>query len=349
MTVTAHRETMDFQAEVSQLLKLMIHSLYSNKEIFLRELISNASDACDKLRFEALTDDALYEGDSELKVRVSFDKAARTLTISANGIGMNRSEVTDHLGTIAKSGTKQFLESLSGDRAKDARRIGQVGVGFYSGFIVADRITGVTRRAGLGAEHGVRWESAGEGSYDIETVEKATRGTDVILHLREVRTSSSTTTDCVRSSANTPTTSRCPLSCAPRARTRTRPSTAPRPCGRGRRRRSAKTSTRNFINTSHTTSRTRSRTCIRMWKASSRIPRCFISRSARPSIFGIATSATASSSTCGACSSWTRRNSCCRTISASYAAWSIPMTCRSTSRAKSCSTTATSRPSAPPR
>ena len=185
MTVTAHRETMDFQAEVRQLLKLMIHSLYSNKEIFLRELISNASDAYDKLRFEALTDDALYEGDSDLKVRVSFDKAARTLTISDNGIGMNRSEVTDNLGTIAKSGTKQFLESLSGDRAKDARLIGQFGVGFYSGFIVADRITVVTRRAGLGAEHGVRWESAGEGSYDIETVEKATRGTDVILHLRE--------------------------------------------------------------------------------------------------------------------------------------------------------------------
>src|SRR3569623_2952907 len=185
MTVTAHRETMAFQTEVRQLLKLMIHSLNSNKEIFLRELISNASDAYDKLRFEALTDDALYEGDSDLKVRVSFDKAARTLTISDNGIGMNRSEVTDNLGTIAKSGTKQFLESLSGDRAKDARLIGQIGVGFYSGFIVADRITVVTRRAGLGSVHGVRWESAGEGSYDIETGEKATRGTDVILHLRE--------------------------------------------------------------------------------------------------------------------------------------------------------------------
>src|SRR3569623_407875 len=181
-TVTAHRETMDFQAEVRQLLKLMIHSLYSNKEIFLRELISNASVAYDKLRFEALTDDALYEGDSDLKVRVSFDKAARTLTISDNGIGMNRSEVTDNLGTIAKSGTKQFLESLSGDRAKDARLIGQFGVGFYSGFIVADRITVVTRRAGLGAEPSVSWESAGEGSNDIEAEEKATRGTDVILH-----------------------------------------------------------------------------------------------------------------------------------------------------------------------
>src|SRR3569832_147433 len=164
MTVTAHRETMDFQAEVRQLLKLMIHSMYSNKEIFLRELISNASDACDKLRFEALPDDALYEGDSDLKVRVSFDKAARTLTISDNGIGLNLSEVTDNLGTIANSGTKQFLESLSGDRAKDARLIGQFGVGFYSGFIVADRITVVSRRAGLGAELGVRCVSASVGS-----------------------------------------------------------------------------------------------------------------------------------------------------------------------------------------
>lgn len=185
MTVTAHRETMDFQAEVRQLLKLMIHSLYSNKEIFLRELISNASDACDKLRFEALNDEALYEGDSDLKVRISFDKDQRTITVSDNGIGMTRTEAAENLGTIAKSGTKQFLESLSGDRANDARLIGQFGVGFYSGFIVADKITVITRRAGLGAEHGVRWESSGEGSYDIETVEKATRGTDVILHLRE--------------------------------------------------------------------------------------------------------------------------------------------------------------------
>ena len=185
MTVTAHRETMDFQAEVRQLLKLMIHSLYSNKEIFVRELISNASDACDKLRFEALNDDALYEGDSDLKVRINFDKEQRTITISDNGIGMTRAEVAENLGTIAKSGTKQFLESLSGESAKDARLIGQFGVGFYSGFIVADKITVVTRRAGLGEEHGVRWESAGEGSYDIETVEKASRGTDVVLHLRE--------------------------------------------------------------------------------------------------------------------------------------------------------------------
>ena len=185
MTVAAHKETLDFQAEVRQLLKLMIHSLYSNKEIFLRELISNGSDACDKLRFEALGDDALYEGDSELKIRVSFDKEARTVTVSDNGIGMNRAEVMENLGTIAKSGTKQFLESLTGDRAKDTRLIGQFGVGFYSGFIVADKITVITRRAGLGAEHGVHWESDGEGSYAIETLEKPARGTEVILHLRE--------------------------------------------------------------------------------------------------------------------------------------------------------------------
>ena len=185
MTVEAHKETLGFQAEVNQLLKLMIHSLYSNKEIFLRELISNASDAADKLRFEALSDDALWESDSELKIRVAFDKDARTITISDNGIGMNRQEVIEHIGTIAKSGTRQFFESLTGDQAKDAHLIGQFGVGFYSAFIVADKVTLVTRRAGLGAEHGVKWESAGEGDYSLETVEKAGRGTDVILHLRE--------------------------------------------------------------------------------------------------------------------------------------------------------------------
>jgi molecular chaperone HtpG len=185
MTVAAHKETLDFQTEVRQLLKLMIHSLYSNKEIFLRELISNASDACDKLRFEALSDDGLYEGDAELRIRVSFDKDQRTVTVSDNGIGMSRTEVMENLGTIAKSGTRQFLESLSTEQVKDAKLIGQFGVGFYSGFVVADRITVFTRRAGLGAEHGVRWESDGEGSYAVETAEKAERGTEVILHLRE--------------------------------------------------------------------------------------------------------------------------------------------------------------------
>ncbi|MDP2027585.1 molecular chaperone HtpG [Sulfuriferula sp.] len=185
MTVATHKETLGFQAEVKQLLKLMIHSLYSNKEIFLRELISNASDAADKLRFEALSDDALWEDDPELRIRVSFDKDARTVTLSDNGIGMNRQEVIEHIGTIAKSGTRQFFEALSGDQAKDSHLIGQFGVGFYSAFLVADKVTLITRRAGLGAEHAVQWESAGEGDYTLETVAKAGRGTDVILHLRE--------------------------------------------------------------------------------------------------------------------------------------------------------------------
>jgi molecular chaperone HtpG len=185
MSVDAHKETLGFQAEVRQLLDLMIHSLYSNKEIFLRELISNGSDAADKLRFEALTDDALYEGDSELKIRVSFDKPSRTVTISDNGIGMSRAEVIEHIGTIAKSGTRQFFSALSGDQQKDAKLIGQFGVGFYSAFIVADKVTLTTRRAGLSPEHGVRWESDGRGEYAIENVEKPTRGTEVTLHLRE--------------------------------------------------------------------------------------------------------------------------------------------------------------------
>jgi molecular chaperone HtpG len=185
MTVEAHKETLGFQAEVKQLLKLMIHSLYSNKEIFLRELISNASDASDKLRFEALSDDALWENDPDLKIHVSFDKAARTVTISDNGIGMNRQEVIEHIGTIAKSGTRQFFEALTGDQARDAHLIGQFGVGFYSAFIVADKVTLITRRAGLTPEHGVKWESAGEGDYTLETVDKPDRGTEVTLHLRE--------------------------------------------------------------------------------------------------------------------------------------------------------------------
>ncbi len=185
MSVDAHKETLGFETEVKQLLQLMIHSLYSNKEIFLRELISNASDACDKLRFEALSDDALYEGDEELKIQLAFDKEARTVTLSDNGIGMSRDEVIANLGTIARSGTKAFLESLSGDQAKDSNLIGQFGVGFYSSFIVADRVSVTTRRAGLTAEHGVRWESSGEGDYTLETVEKAGRGTEIVLHLRE--------------------------------------------------------------------------------------------------------------------------------------------------------------------
>ena len=185
MAETATKETLGFQTEVSQLLKLMIHSLYSNKEIFLRELISNSSDACDKLRFEALTDAALFESDPDLKIRISVDPDAGTITISDNGIGMSRQEVVDNIGTIAKSGTREFLDRLTGDKVKDARLIGQFGVGFYSSFIVADKVTLVTRRAGLGAEHAVKWESSGEGNYTIETVTKEGRGTEVTLHLRE--------------------------------------------------------------------------------------------------------------------------------------------------------------------
>ncbi|MGH8313953.1 MAG: molecular chaperone HtpG [Steroidobacterales bacterium] len=178
-------ETLGFQAEVKQLLRLMVHSLYSNKEIFLRELVSNASDACDKLRFEALADTALWESAPELKIRVAYDKAARTLTVSDNGVGMSRDEVISNIGTIAKSGTREFFQSLTGDQAKDAHLIGQFGVGFYSSFIVADKVTLVTRRAGMGAEHGVRWESAGEGDYTLQTVTRDARGTEVTLHLRE--------------------------------------------------------------------------------------------------------------------------------------------------------------------
>lgn len=185
MSVETKKETLSFQTEVKQLLNLMIHSLYSNKEIFLRELISNASDACDKLRFEALSDGALYEDDAELQIQIDYDKDARTISITDNGVGMNRQEVMDNVGTIASSGTRQFLDNLSGDQAKDSHMIGQFGVGFYSSFIVADKVVLETRRAGLGAEHGVRWESAGEGDYNIENIDLPKRGTTVTLHLRK--------------------------------------------------------------------------------------------------------------------------------------------------------------------
>ncbi len=185
MTVEAHKETLEFKAEVSQVLDLVIRSLYSNKEIFLRELISNASDAAEKLRFEALADDALYEGEGDLRIRVSMDREAGTLTVSDNGIGLSRQEVVDTIGSIASSGTRRFFEKLTGDQAQDSKLIGQFGVGFYSTYIVADKVTLASRRAGLGAEHGVRWESDGRGSYTLETVEKAGRGTDVTLHLKD--------------------------------------------------------------------------------------------------------------------------------------------------------------------
>lgn len=183
--MSAQKETLGFQTEVKQLLHLMIHSLYSNKEIFLRELISNASDAADKLRFEGLAKPELFENDAELKITVGFDKEARTITISDNGIGMSRDEVIANIGTIAKSGTKAFFEQLSGDSKKDANLIGQFGVGFYSAFIVADKVSLTTRRAGAAAGEGVRWESQGEGEYTLEQVEKASRGTEIVLHLKD--------------------------------------------------------------------------------------------------------------------------------------------------------------------
>ena len=179
------KQTHSFQAEVAQLLHLVTHSLYSNKEIFLRELISNASDACDKLRFEALNNAALYENTPDLSVRVTFDKNAKTLTITDNGIGMSAQEAIDHLGTIAKSGTRDFMSKLSGDQKADAQLIGQFGVGFYSGFIVADKITVESRRAGLAPNEGVRWVSGGTGDFEVETITREARGTSVILHLRD--------------------------------------------------------------------------------------------------------------------------------------------------------------------
>ncbi|MGR0067432.1 molecular chaperone HtpG [Bordetella bronchiseptica] len=183
-TTTSASETLGFQAEVKQLLHLMIHSLYSNKEIFLRELVSNASDACDKLRFEAIDQPGLLDGDGELAIRVDYDKAARTITISDNGIGLSRDEAVANLGTIARSGTREFFSQLTGDKQKDAQLIGQFGVGFYSSFIVADKVTVLSRRAGLAANEAIRWESDGQGEFSIAPAEKAGRGTDVVLHLR---------------------------------------------------------------------------------------------------------------------------------------------------------------------
>ena len=185
MTVEAQKETLGFQAEVVQLLDLMVHSLYSNKEIFLRELISNASDAADKLRFEALSMETLYESDTDLKIVVEYDKTARTICVTDNGIGMSRQEVVDNIGTIAKSGTREFFKALTGDQQKDAHLIGQFGVGFYSSFIVAERVVLLTRRAGQDTSTGVRWESTGQGEYTLEAIERPERGTQVILHLRE--------------------------------------------------------------------------------------------------------------------------------------------------------------------
>jgi len=185
MSAAAKKETLNFEAEVNQLLHLMVHSLYSNKEIFLRELVSNASDACDKLRFEALSNDKLMEQDSELAIQIEFDEKARTITVRDNGIGMSRDEVVEHIGTIAKSGTADFLKTLTGDQAKDSNLIGQFGVGFYSSFVVAEKVELLTRRAGSPATDAVRWESTGESGYSLEAIEREVRGTEVVLHLRK--------------------------------------------------------------------------------------------------------------------------------------------------------------------
>src|SRR6188768_323265 len=179
------KETLSFQAEVRELLKLMIHSLYSNREIFLRELVSNASDANDRLRFESIANPALLGSESELKIWIDADRDKGTLTIRDNGIGMTREEAIEHLGTIAKSGTSEFFKSLSGDQQKDSQLIGQFGVGFYSAFIVADRVEVLTRRAGLPASDGVHWESAADGEFTVETIERAERGTTIVLHLKD--------------------------------------------------------------------------------------------------------------------------------------------------------------------
>ena len=185
MSTETKKETLQFETEVTQLLHLMIHSLYSNKEIFLRELISNASDACDRLRFEAISNDALLNKDPDIKIQVEFDKDARTVTVRDNGIGMNREEVVGNIGTIARSGTREFLDQLTGDQSKDSHLIGQFGVGFYSAFIVAEKVTLTTLKAGLEEDQAVRWESQGTGSYTLEDVKKARRGTEVVLHLKK--------------------------------------------------------------------------------------------------------------------------------------------------------------------
>ena len=204
------KQTHAFQAEVKQILHLVTHSLYSNKEIFLRELVSNASDACDKLRFEALDNNALYEDQASLEVRVMFDAEAKTLTIRDNGIGMSADEAASHLGTIAKSGTREFMSKLEGEQKKDANLIGQFGVGFYSGFIVADRITVETRRAGLDASLGVRWSSEGSGEYELENISRTQRGTDVTCTCATRKPSFCRAGSSSPSSASTATTSRCP-------------------------------------------------------------------------------------------------------------------------------------------
>ena len=278
MTETTQTETLGFQTEVKQLLQLMIHSLYSNKEIFLRELVSNAADAADKLRFEALTQPALLEGDSELRVRVSFDPTAHTITIEDNGIGMSRAEAIAHLGTIAKSGTGDFLRQLSGDQKKDSQLIGQFGVGFYSAFIVADEVEVTSRRAGLPAGEGVRWTSRGEGDFEVATVDKPERGTRIVLHLKDgehdfadgwrLRSILKKYSDHIGLPIQMPKEAkRAPPSSG-------RPSTAPAHSGPVRARRSATPNTPSSTSTWRTTTATRWRGATTRSKASWSTPRC---------------------------------------------------------------------------
>ncbi len=363
MTVDAHKETLEFKAEVSQVLDLVIRSLYSNKEIFLRELISNASDAAEKLRFEALTDDGLYEDDGELRIRIDVDKEAGTLTVSDNGIGMSRQEVIDTIGSIASSGTRRFLESITGDQAKDSQLIGQFGVGFYSAFIVADKVTLISRRAGLAPEHGVRWESDGRGAYTLETVEKADRGTDVTLHLKDdekefldtwrLRTIIGKFSDHIalpvemqKEHYDSPEEEEAAKEQGRRSGSR---SIAARRSGCATRR-----SDRGGVQRVLPARLPRLRAAAGLrsttgWRAPTSTPRLLVRPQARPlGPLGPGPEARRQALCDAASSSWTRPTSCSPTTCASSRAWWTPTTCRSTSPANCSSTTARSTPSARP-
>ena len=330
--MTLSKTKLPFQAEVAQLLHLVTHSLYSNKEIFLRELISNASDACDKLRFEAIDQPALYEDQPTLEVRVSFDTAAKTLTIADNGIGLSQQEAIDNLGTIAKSGTKEFMSKLSGDQKADAQLIGQFGVGFYSGFIVADKITVESRRAGLPAEEGVRWVSAGAGDFEVDTITRAAarhqrhaaparrrRGIperlEAQVHHRQVLRP--------HLPAHPHGEGRVEGRRGQQGRRRwSRPasgsrSTRPTRCGAGPRRTSPTSSTSSSTRTSATTSRRRWPGATTGSRATPSTRSCSTSRPRRRWTCGTATRARASSSTSSASSSWTTPRRCCRPTCAS--------------------------------
>ncbi len=310
MSAPADQESFSFQAEVVQILDLMIHSLYSNKEIFLRELISNASDAIDRLRLELLTQAESPEAEGPLQIRVSYDAGARTITVADNGIGMSRAEVIEHIGTIAKSGTREFLHALTGDQRADASLIGQFGVGFYASFIVADRVELTTRRAGLPAEEAVRWESDGRGSYTLEPATRPGRGTTVVLHLRDgedelvngyrLRSIIQKYSDHISlpivmpaeggqaGPGPVPGTRRAPRKGRPSrtARAPTNRSTRPPRCGPGRRARSATRTTGTSTGTSPATSPTRWPGCTPRWKAPTSTPCCSSSRAAPRSTCG---------------------------------------------------------------